>query len=110
MGGVPRRTGASDDQSAQLVLGSVEAKLVARGGNIDGARVLAEETTRLADGTDALNHIANTRIALADVLRMAGLVDEAEQAVVDAIGLFERKGNVVGAAQARDLLQLSVPA
>ena len=108
--GISRRNGASDDQSVQLVLGSVEAKLLARAGNRDDARTLAEQVARLADSTDGLNHIANTRIALAEVLRSAGLVDEAERAVIEAIALFEGKGNVVGAGQARDLLRPGVPA
>ena len=65
---------------------------------------------RLADSTDGLNQIAATRLALAEVLRMAGLSSEAQRAIEEAIELFERKGNSVGAFQAADLLKLEVPA
>ena len=107
---VSRRTGASDDQSVQLVLGAVEAKLLARAGNIDDATARAEETVRLADSTDSLNLMASTRLALADVLWTAGPFSEAQRAVEEAIELFGRKGNEVGASQARSLLTYEVPA
>ena len=65
---------------------------------------------RLAGSTDGLNQIAATRLALGDVLRTAELFSEAEQAIGEAIELFERKGNSVGASHARDLLELEVSA
>jgi tetratricopeptide (TPR) repeat protein len=107
---VSRSHAASDDQSAQLILTPVEAKLLAREGKILEARELAEEAVRLADGTDGLNLIAFARLALAEVLRAAELTGEARRATVEAVQLFERKGNVVAAAHARDLLEFEVPA
>ena len=107
---VSRDNAASDDQSTQLILCQVEAKILARKGATFEARLLAEETVRLADGTDGLNQIAAARLALAEVLRVAELFSEAEQAIGEAIELFERKGNSIGASQARDLLELGVPA
>ena len=101
-----RENAASDDQSAQLLIGAVEARLLARRAHFAEARELAEETVRLADGTDGLNLIASTRLALADVLRMAGLFSDAQRAVGEAFELFEQKGNVVAAAGARNLLAL----
>jgi len=108
--GVSRANAASDDQSAQLILGSVEAKLLARRGAVAEARRLAEATVRLADSTDGLNQIAATRLALGEVLRIAELSDEAERAIAEAIELFERKGNSVGATQAREQLGLRMTA
>ena len=107
---VSRSNAATDDQSAQLILGPVEAKLLAKRGAIAQARLVAEEAVRLADRTDGLNQIAATRLALGEVLRMAELFGEADRAVREAIELFEQKGNSVGASQARDLLELAVPA
>ena len=107
---VARANAASDDQSVQLVLGPVEAKLLARRGDVEKARELAEDVVRLADGTDGLNQIAATRLALAEVLRSGELHAEASRAIEDAIALFIRKGNAVGVATARDLLELSVSA
>ena len=105
-----RSNAASDDQSAQLVLGIVEAKLLATSGASAEACDLAEEIARLADGTDGLNQIAATRLALGEVRRMAALDREAEGAIGEAVELFEEKGNTVGASYARDLLGLNVPA
>ncbi len=107
---VSRANAASDDQSAQLILGPVEAKLLAKRGAIHDARELVEEIVRLANSTDGLNQIAATRLALADVLRTAELFSEAEHAIEQAIEFFERKGNSVGASHARDVLELEVPA
>ena len=107
---VSRSAAASDDLSAQLILGAVEAKLLAAKGEVDDARELCEENVRLADTTDGLNLIAFTRLALAEVLRRADLPGDARRAIIEAIDLFERKGNFVSASHARDLLSLEVPA
>jgi ATP/maltotriose-dependent transcriptional regulator MalT len=105
-----RSFAASDDQSAQLIIGAVGAKVLAVRGQAADARKLAEHTVRLADRTDGLNLIAFTRLALAEVLSTAGLVAEARGVIAVAIDLFDRKGNSMGAAQARDLLRAEVPA
>jgi hypothetical protein len=105
---VSRANTASDDTSQELLLLPVEAKLRARRGSLSDARALAGEAVRLADDTDGLNVIASTRLALAAVLRLADVQGEAEAAIREAIALFERKGNVVAAAQARDLLDIEV--
>ncbi len=105
---VARSNTSSDDQSALLVLGPVEARLLARRGELSEARDLAEEAVRLADRTDGLNLIAFARLALAEVLGAADLVDEAQRTIAEAIDLFERKGNVVAASQARALLGVEV--
>jgi DNA-binding SARP family transcriptional activator len=107
---ISRASAASDDWSAQLVVRAVEAKLLARKGSLAEARELAEETVRLADCTDGLNLIAFSRLALAEVLAVAGLVGEGRHSVLEAIDLFERKGNSVAAAQARELLAVEVTA
>ena len=103
---VARANAASDDVSAQLVLGSVEAKTHARKGALVDAQQRIDEIVRLADTTDGLNQVASTRMALAEVLRATD-PDRADEAVEEAVALFERKGNVAGAAQARRLLSLS---
>jgi len=88
----------------------VEAKLLAKRGSVSRGRDLAEEVGRAADGTDGLNQIAATRLALAEVLRIAELDVEADGAIEEAIELFERKGNLMGISNARELLALGTPA
>ena len=104
-----RSNAATDDQSAQLVLGAVQSKLLARRGAVTEAVEYAEEIVRLAESTDGLNLIAATKLALAEVLGIAQLHSEAQRSIEAAIALFEQKGNAVAVSQARDLLNL-VPA
>jgi DNA-binding SARP family transcriptional activator/ATP/maltotriose-dependent transcriptional regulator MalT len=105
-----RANAASDDQSAQLILGLVEAKLLAWRGEVSEARGLAQQIVRLAESTDGLNLIAAARVALAEVLRTARLEREAQRSLREAVALFERKGNTVAASQARELIARVVPA
>jgi DNA-binding SARP family transcriptional activator len=105
---VSHSNAASDDQSAQVILGSVEAKLLAQRGAIANARGLAEEVVRLAESTDGLNQTAAAHLALAEVLRAAELEDEANRSIRDAITLFEQKENAVGASRAQALLAREV--
>jgi tetratricopeptide (TPR) repeat protein len=107
---VARDNAASDDRSVQLVLGPVEARLLAKGGRLSEARERAEEAVKLAETTDGLNQIAATWLALGDVLRMAGHFPDAEQAVQEALELYERKGNTVAADAARELIGVRAPA
>ena len=107
---VSRANAAGDDLSAQLVLGSVEAKLLARRGSLDQARTLIDETVELAETTDGLNQIAATRLAQSDVLLMSKREREAEQVTAHAIALFEEKGNIVAAGVARDRLSVGLTA
>jgi DNA-binding SARP family transcriptional activator len=107
---VSRANIASGDTSEELLLLPVEAKLHARRGLLANARNLAEEAIRLADDTDGLNVIASTRLALAEVERIAANDDDADSAIQEAIALFERKKNAVGVKRARSLLGRKVPA
>jgi hypothetical protein len=108
--GLSRTNAARDDRSAQLILGSVEAKLLARRGAFDDALSLADATVQLAETTDGLNQIAATLLARGEVLHMAEQDAEAAQAIVRAISLYETKGNAVAAREARDRLGLPVTA
>ena len=82
------------------------------GVTIRGAETLARETVRLADDTDDPTAQADTRLVLADTLRIAGRTEDAKTALRTTIELFEAKGNVLGTAHARrrlDALQEAVP-
>ena len=105
---ISRANVATDDTQQELLLLPIEAKLRARRGLHSDALRLADAAVRLADDTDGLNVIASTRLSMAAVLRLADADGDAEAAIREAIALFELKGNVVAAAQARDLLDLEV--
>jgi tetratricopeptide (TPR) repeat protein len=95
---------AVDDLPTQLLTRCVWARLLARRGAFAEAENLAREAGRMAGETDALNDRAKTFLDLAEVLRLAGRARESGEAVEQAIELFQRKGNVVGAKRARGLL------
>jgi hypothetical protein len=55
----------------------------------------------IAEETDLLSDRADTWLHLAAVVAKAGRAEEAAAATRTALELYERKGNVVGAARAR---------
>ena len=96
------RHAAVDDTNAQMMWRPVRARILARRGSFEAAKVLAREGVTLADGTDDLNRRAKAYRDLGEVLWRAGSVGEVE-AFGRAIQLFEQKGNVAAAASVRSL-------
>jgi DNA-binding SARP family transcriptional activator/Flp pilus assembly protein TadD len=98
--GVARDSSGDDDLDAALSWRPVEALLLAR----HGAPERGEQRLReLLDVTppDAVSYTAASYVALAGVLQLGGHVDDARGAARRAVELCERKGNVVGAENAR---------
>jgi class 3 adenylate cyclase/tetratricopeptide (TPR) repeat protein len=92
------------DAQPQILWRRVRAKLLARRGQGEEAELLAREATALAARTDFLEERAEAVADLAEVLRFAGRSEESAAALEEAIGLHERKGNVVAAETLRRLL------
>jgi class 3 adenylate cyclase/tetratricopeptide (TPR) repeat protein len=69
----------------------------------EGERLVRRGVERL-DSTQYLSDRAFSRLDLAEVLRLAGRNDEAATALESAIELFNRKGNIVSARRAGELL------
>jgi len=82
----------------------VRARVHARREGLEEAEHLAREAVLLAGRSDFLDGNADAFLDLADVLRLGGRRDEATAAAGEALELYERKGNVVGAARARAAL------
>ena len=61
---------------------------------------LAREGVALAADSEYVGLHADVLLDLAEVLRLAGRSEEAEAAAVEAVRLYERKGNVAGMARA----------
>jgi DNA-binding SARP family transcriptional activator len=101
---VSREATAADDLSAGVQWRAVQAKLLARRGDAAQAEELAREAVTLAAKTDFLVLRADALMDLAEVLRLGGREGECAPVVGQALELYERKGNVVGAARARALL------
>ena len=98
------------DVSAGFSWRSALARIRARQGLFEEAESLAREARRLVETTDALNQQGKVLLALGEVLQQAGRTDEAAAAVDAALDAFERKGNVVSAARAREIREVLAPA
>jgi class 3 adenylate cyclase/tetratricopeptide (TPR) repeat protein len=107
---VAEEAAASDDLSAQILWRGVRARLLARRGDMSEAMRLSSEAVRLAARTDWLADHADALLSRADVLRMAGEAEATANAVHEAVALYERKGNTVGARRARSMLATQTPA
>jgi len=93
-----------DDNEGQILYHRSRAKLAALRGDPVAAEALARRATERAAQSDDLNTHANTLVDLADALELSGRRDEATGALGEALGLYERKGNVVDAERVRQRL------
>jgi tetratricopeptide (TPR) repeat protein len=96
--------GAQDDIVTQIIWRSVNAKILASEGRPEEAEALARDAVALVEPTDLLSHHGDAMLDLAEVLRTTSQSDEYHAVAQAALSLYERKGNVVGAAHARSLL------
>jgi DNA-binding SARP family transcriptional activator len=69
-----------------------------------GTADLATEAVRIVP-TEMPNLRADLLVELAEILRASGDATEATHAISEAIGLYERKGNLVGAARAGEYVR-----
>jgi DNA-binding SARP family transcriptional activator/tetratricopeptide (TPR) repeat protein/DNA-binding transcriptional ArsR family regulator len=95
---------ATDDAGAQFQWRALRAKALARQGAADEAELLASEAVRRAAATDAVSQHAQVLLAYAEVLQLQGRGTPAAQALEQAIGLQEGKGNMAASRKARSLL------
>ena len=95
--------GASDDPYNDMSWMRLRAKVAAARGDLDRALALAKDAVVIAEGVGFLDEVALTWLDFAGILHAASN-PEARPAATKALGLFERKGNLVGARWARELL------
>jgi tetratricopeptide (TPR) repeat protein len=93
-----------DDMDPQARTRAVRALLLSGRGEHADAERLAREAVALYAATDYLEDHADMLVTLARVLRTSGQDEEARGALNEALALYERKGHLVGAKPARDLL------
>jgi len=92
-------------QPSETVWRQVRAKLRARRGEHAEAEELARESVRIGEETDMLNFQGDAYIDLAEVLAAAGRLDEAAEALEQALDRYERKKNLAMVAQVRPKLE-----
>jgi class 3 adenylate cyclase/tetratricopeptide (TPR) repeat protein len=93
------------DADAGVRWRQLRAKSLARRGDHADAERFAREAVTLVGETDYLNLKAHALMSLAEVLRLQDRADEARATLEEAIEFLRRKGNVVGEANARRVLE-----
>ncbi|MBA3263163.1 MAG: AAA family ATPase [Thermoleophilaceae bacterium] len=91
---------AGDDVVSHVLWRGTRARALALRGELEPAESLARAAVRLAGQSDDLNLHADRLMDLADVLRVGGRIGEAEDAVSEAVALYEAKGNLASARKA----------
>jgi DNA-binding SARP family transcriptional activator/tetratricopeptide (TPR) repeat protein len=102
---VARDCAGSDDLDAALSWQPVQAKILARQGKIEEGERLARQTLELVSRTDSVNRHADSFMALAEILGIAGYQERAEEMIRNALNLYELKGNLPSGGRARELLR-----
>ena len=96
--------GALDDIATQAGWRCARAQVLSKRGDLMHAERLAREALELADRTDATDWRAETRLALANVLRDSARPEEASSLAKEALALFSQKGMLYDAERTRTLV------
>ena len=103
--GRSRELGASDDLLAQMLWRQVQAKVLARRGDLTGSESLAREAVEIGDQTDMIDFQAQAYADLGEVLHLAGRTTESADAYAEALSRFETKENLALASRTRARLE-----
>ena len=104
MAELARTMGAADDLATQSSALSAQAMVRSARAEHDEARRLAEEAADLYAGAQSPWFYGNALMTLAEVLRAAGLREDAVEAASTALAAYERKGHEPGMESARALI------
>ena len=97
-------TAAASDAASQTLGRQIDGQVLAHRGDFEEAERLLREAVAIGKDGEYLNNHAAVVLAYGEVLRLAGRLAEAAEAVSEAADLFGRKGNVVMLDRARRLL------
>ena len=100
-----RDLGDERDVATQSLWRLVLARVHARRGEHEEAEMLAHEGVAITTRTDNLNAQGDAFMDLADVLSAAGRIEEAIEALEDALARYERKKCLAMVAQVKPQLQ-----
>ena len=103
------RIGTPEDVATQVMWRGVRARILAGREEHEEAERLVREAVALAGATDLLVLHADALMDLEEVARLAGRRDQARAAVLGALELYERKGDLVSLARARTRLTALSP-
>jgi tetratricopeptide (TPR) repeat protein len=103
---VSEELGASDDRYNEAAWRRLRAKVLAARGDLARAEAFARQAVDVAAEVGFLDDAAGAWLDLAVILSAVGKEDEARGPAAEALALFERKGNLVGASRARACLDV----
>jgi class 3 adenylate cyclase/tetratricopeptide (TPR) repeat protein len=95
------------DAQTRIWTRSISAQVWAALGEVDRAEQAAREGLEMAEATEMPNEQGRAWVALAEVFSARGRKEEAAQAYREAVGRFERKGNVASSERVRKRLELA---
>jgi class 3 adenylate cyclase/tetratricopeptide (TPR) repeat protein len=98
-------TGAPDDVVTQVPLKAARARLLARGGALADAESMARDAVAEAEAVDIGELVPTAHLALGDVLRLGGRLDEAAAEWRAMIAFEDARGNQLHAGRLRRELQ-----
>jgi class 3 adenylate cyclase/tetratricopeptide (TPR) repeat protein len=98
-------TGAPDDVVTQVPLKAARARLLARGGALADGESMAREAVRDAEAVEYGELVPMAHLALGEVLRLAGRLDEAAAEWRAMIAFEEARGNQLYAGRLRRELE-----
>ena len=101
--------GAGDDVATQTLWRQAQARVHALRGEPAEAERLAREAISLMEDTDDAIFQPDAWVTLGEVLALAGKAEEARAAFEEALGRYERKGNLVLAERTRQRLAELAP-
>jgi len=102
---IAREAAAQDDLISQVLGRCAQAKVLAARGDLAQAEALAREAVELFSQAESPNSQGDAWMDLAEVLRVTGKLAEAADAAREALGYYERKGNVPSIASTRAFLE-----
>jgi class 3 adenylate cyclase/tetratricopeptide (TPR) repeat protein len=99
---VVRETSPSDDMVNFIYADMIEGYVLVRRGRFDEGLDLLVRALERSDTTDFFVSRAEVRLSMGDALALAGEHDRASTVAREALEIFDAKGDVTGAARARD--------
>lgn len=102
---IARDTSSSDDVISQAAGRAVQARVLSRRGDHEGAEALAREAAAVMGRTDYLDQRGNVLVHLAYVLHEAGMAKEAIAAAREALELYRQKDATFFVEQTKRLIK-----
>jgi class 3 adenylate cyclase/tetratricopeptide (TPR) repeat protein len=94
----------SEDVESEAHVALIRARIRTACGDLPAAEEGARRAIEMFSGTDSLERTAEAWLTLAEILRARGEPGD-ETAAREALALYDRKGNVVGASWARGFIE-----